>query len=136
MKLAISKTNILGYVTTSEPNLDNVCENAQCTEIFADGVLDLIPVMHLQNVLAHWKTKLRHSGRLIVGGTDIVELAKAIVTKRVNIPTTNILLFGEKQDKTSIYTLDDIVHILQSLDLKITRKCLQGFKFLIEARRE
>jgi predicted SAM-dependent methyltransferase len=52
-------------------NLDNVCDNSECTEIFINDVLKYIPYEHLPRAIAHITMKLRHGGLMTVVFTDL-----------------------------------------------------------------
>ena len=135
-KINIGFKEMRGYILSKNPNLDEVCEAAQAIEILGDEILNYIPVKHLGQLIQHWRSKLRIGGRLILGGTDLIEMAKAIVTKQTNPYIANQVLFGIDCDRVSCLTLDDIENLVRAQDLKIISKRLDGINFLIEAVRQ
>ena len=56
-------------------NLDNIVSDNECTEIFADKIIDFISISNMFNMVSHWIKKLRHGGILVIGGTDCYELS-------------------------------------------------------------
>lgn len=112
-------------------------ETNQCTEIFVDNFLELIPVNSTMNALNIWYTKLRKGGQLIVMGTDLVQVAKAVFTKTLKVPQINEILFGrENIQYRSCLTLDDVVTLLEHMKLTVVTKRLTDLKYTIVAERK
>ena len=120
-------------------NINGIAEDAECTEILADDILDFIPSNEILNTLRHYVGKLRHGGKLIIGGTDLHSVCQAIVTKQLNCVEANHLLHGEQNNtwafKYGQINLDDLVKLLSDLGLKIMKKRLNSYKMCVEAIR-
>lgn len=115
------------------------CNDNECTEIIADHILDYIPVSKCHAVLSHYISKLRHGGKIILGGVDLVEANKIAFTGVFDPIAFNELLFGKQQYawdfKRGIYSVSLITEYLQSQGLKVTKKRLTPTQFVIEAIR-
>lgn len=123
------------YINKTEVNLSDF-ETNQVTELFIDNFLDYIPVENILEALTVWKTKLRHGSKLIITSNDIIQIAKAVLTKTIKIPQINQLLFGEGNlGKRSCLSLEDVVSLLEHLELKIVTKRISEMKFTIIAER-
>ena len=120
--------------------LDDVVSDAECTEITADEILDYIPHGQHLAVIQHWVSKLRHGGRIKVGGTDLYEVAKVVMNQLVTNQEANLLLHGNHQHAWDIkhgqMTLNQVVSILRDLGLHIEKQRLNGTKMLVEANRK
>ena len=57
-------------------NLDDIIDNSEATEILAADIIDYLPHEVGIKTIGHWVTKLRHKGKLTVGGSDIYEISK------------------------------------------------------------
>lgn len=150
LHISINKAPLNGYTNISPmggeekficnpKNLEGLVEDAQCTEIIAEDILDYIASNDILNFLTYYVKKLRHKGKLIIGGTDLYSLCKAVVTKNLNVLLTNHLLHGEQTHpwdfKYGQISLDDLVDLLKSLGLKILKKRVNGYKMVVEAER-
>lgn len=148
--LGINITPIAGYtncdacggpdkVMVSPSNLDTVCEKAQCTELLAPNVLDYIHGSALISTIKNWTSKLRHGGKLIVGGTDVVTLSKKIWTGHTSTIDANKLLYGTGENvwaiKQGCYSCYDISHILREEGLNIIKQKISGIRYIVEAER-
>lgn len=115
------------------------CADNEAEEILAEGICDYIPRVQLPAVLAHYASKLKHGGKLVIGGTEIKELAKAVVLGD-DFEMFNKMLFGSFDDvwriKSGATSIIEIVDALKQLGLKIIGKKLNGYNFLVEAVRE
>lgn len=119
-------------------NLQSI-ESASCKEILALDVVDYISAKHIFKVLENWVSKLRHGGKITIGGTDYIELMRAIEMGEINTAEINIIMYGNQEStwqfKIGMYTLPDIVDSLRQLGLKIIKQRLSQFRFEIEAER-
>lgn len=154
MKLHIDiNTNPLNGYTTIDPiggdttkicldyrNLDSVVQTNECTEIYAPSILNYIHNAELDSIIKHYVSKLRHGGKLIIGGSDIRDIAKKIIKEEISLEDANKLLYGIAPfvwiTKRGAYTMYDISSMLKTMGLKIiTQKCDET-KFIIEAQRD
>ena len=129
MKLKLDKNdNLL--------NLDAVAQPNECTEILADNILDYIPTNNMYDVLKHYASKLRHNGKLIISGTDIVLVAKDIVTQRLNLVEANKIIYGDRTEvKSGMISMFDIIPLIESIGLKVMKKSYNDYIFTLEAVR-
>ncbi len=116
-------------------NLDTVCDSGECTEILGPQILDYIPKEEHLDFLNHLASKLRHGGKLAVGGTDIISLSLNTFNKNITTKDVNELIYGTKDEppKVALTCLEDIRNMLMNI-LKITKQC-PGLNFLIEGTR-
>lgn len=152
MKLNIDIRGFIlsGYTTVSPAgglgkpidhrNLDAVCEANECEEIYAPHVLNHIHVGELDQVITHYISKLRHGGKLIIGGADIRDLAKKIIKDEITVEESNRLLYGPTHfnwvNHCSMYAMHDIVALLRSKGLKVVSQKCDDFWFSVEAQRD
>lgn len=138
--ITINPTGLENTVVANIHNLDQQCDDAECTEILADDILDYIHGSQLVNTLKNWVSKLRHGGRLIVGGTDLIETAKNIVTGDLSLVDANRTLYGDSsmmfRNKVAQYTIKEVKDMLKECGLTIIKKRTQGIKFIVEAERQ
>jgi hypothetical protein len=107
-------------------NLDNNVLDNECTEIFAPRILDYIPLEKTQTIIERWVKKMRHGGKIVLGGTDIYEVAKLIMTGTIDSKQTNIIIFGNQSGvwgvKRAAISLNDVCDLLIQLGLKNYKK--------------
>ena len=120
-------------------NLDDVVSDSECNELIAEDVLDFLELSESRAVLSHWISKLRHGGKIIVGGTDIYEVCRLFYKQAIDLNTLNSIIHGNFSEpwdvKMGHSTLEDLQEFLQSQGIKITKKRIQGFKMIIEGER-
>ncbi len=151
VNITISGPVINGYTNLSPVGLDEsyfgkiddlniLCEDGECVELLCPEVMDYIQSDKVLNTLKHYVGKLRHGGRLIIGGTDLHTLCKMIVLKQINCVEANYILHGQQKHAWDFHygqiNLDDLVGLLTNLGLKIMKKRLNGYRFVVEAVRE
>ncbi len=105
--------------------------NNECSFVLASDCLDEIPIQNLQNFIALLESKMRKGATLVIGGTDIRLVARAIVRGDLSVGPANELLYKSR----SCVDLNNVIRLLDSLNLKITSTVFQGFKYEIEATR-
>jgi len=111
------------------------CEDAECTEIIAEEIIDYIPIDKTLDIIQLFVSKLRLGGKIVLGGTDIIELSKDILRQNKTMVEVNHELFGDGK-KQGCLALNDVATILSHLGLKVTKQRLDGAKFIVEAIRE
>lgn len=111
-------------------------DQGECTEIIAEEIIDYISIDDLLDIVTHYVSKLRHGGKIILGGTDIIELSKDILRQNKTMVEVNHEIFGTSNLKKGCLALNDVVTVLSHLNLKITKQRLDGTKFIVEAIRE
>ncbi len=120
-------------------NLDEITLENECVEIVAEDILDYLQLGESRKVLAHWISKLRHGGKIVVGGTDILEVCRMFYKKAIDTDSLNVLMHGNFEEvwsvKLSHTTMEDLVSFLESQGIKVTKKRLQGVNMLVEGER-
>lgn len=145
MKIHVSVGGIVfgGYVEVNPRDGGNIvclpCPDNAAEEIMAEDICDYIPRIQLVPVISHYIKKLQTNGKLIIGGTEIKELAKAVVLGD-DFESFNKMLFGSFENvwdiKSGATSIIEIVDVLKQLGLKIIGKKINGYKFIVEAVRE
>ena len=120
-------------------NLDDVASSSECNELVAENVLDYLEFSESKAVLSHWISKLRHGGKIIVGGTDVYEVCRLFYKQAIDLQTLNSVLHGSFAQpwdvKMSHTTMEDLKDFLESQGIRITKKRIQGFNMIIEGER-
>jgi hypothetical protein len=120
--------------------LDRWIADAQATEIIATDVIDYLTLYEVPKVIAHWAKKLRHGGKIVIGGTDMNEVARGFVNGDINLETTNKLLHGQ-QTQPHLKKLVNLTGIglaqflTQDAGLKILKVRSAGYNYVVEAER-
>jgi hypothetical protein len=117
-------------------NLDEVCQPNEAFEIYCPTILDFIPFAEHTNFINHLLSKLRHGGKLVIGGTDIVSVSLALFTKTLSTEQVNSLLYGDRvgETKRGMTCLEQVRSIVsQHL---VIQKLIPGMNFVVEAIRE
>ncbi len=121
-------------------NLDSVCDTSECTEINAPDILNFIHGSDLMNTLQNWVMKLRHGGKIIIGGSDLFECCKSVVLGQISVSDANLVFYNKRDSAWSthfgMYECNEIVGLLSELGLKIDKKRINGNCFVVEAHRE
>lgn len=129
-----------GYTLGNPTNLDGVAVDNECHEILAPRVLDYIGGYELLPTIQHYVKKLRHKGIIILGGTDAFAICRDVFQGSKTMVDFNKTVFGDGGHpwsfKKGLYTINDIVPILQQLGLTIINKRINAGIFSIEAMRE
>ena len=131
--------NIDGLKGMELRNLDEYVDDAECIEVLAEDILDYLQINEARSVLAHWISKLRHGGKLIVGGTDIAEVCRMFYKRAIDLESLNEILHGNFQEawsvKLSHTTMEELASFLESQGIKVTKKRIEGFKMIVEGER-
>lgn len=123
-------------------NLDRWVSNAEATEIIATDVIDYLLIQEVPQIIAHWISKLRHGGKIVIGGTDMLEVSKAFHEYEIDLQTVNKLLHGQQTQphlvKRVNLTLMGIKTFLQTDNhgLKIIKTRRAGYNYIVEAQRQ
>ena len=139
VELENSNDDQSNIVKTDIRNLNDIVEDSECKELIAEDVLDFLELSESRTVLSHWISKLRHGGKIIVGGTDIYEVCRLFYKQAIDLNTLNSIIHGNFSEpwdvKMGHSTLEDLQEFLQSQGIKIIKKRIQGFKMIIEGER-
>ena len=130
-----SEENITGYqrVEVSGGAADfQSCSDNECTDILISNSLDSVDLNGVQDLLMQARQKLRIGGSLVVGGTDIRLLSRAVVSGSMGVAQANEVLYA----KMSCSDVNTILDLLRSLGLTIISSKVAGLHYEIESRRE
>ena len=120
-------------------NLDHVADDSECNEIIAEDMIDFLSSKELKPTVEHWVTKLRHKGKIIIGGTDIYEVCKHFFQKGISLEEANHLIHGKQLDscdlRISQSTIESLENLLTGLGIKIMKKRSSNFKMVVEGER-
>ena len=120
-------------------NLDGLVMDSQCHEIIAENVLDYLTVTDATAALSNWTKKLRHKGRIIVGGTDAYEASKQFSQGVISLSQYNYIVHGSMgspwEVKLSHNTVSSLESSLKFLGIKILKKRINGLNMVIEGER-
>ncbi len=151
LQLSVNKAPLNGYLNLdtlpvnpeSQPaftgtfgDLSLFVEISECTEILADEILDFISTKDIFTTLEYWSKLLRHGGSLIIGGTDLYEVSKAVFNQTLNIREANEILHGTHTQRINQMSIIDLCEILKSLGLTIMSKRINSFKMVVVAVRK
>ena len=138
MKLAIGNNvdHAPEYEKIKIDELKDKAENSECLAIWAPNLLDEIHYSELDDVLNCIISKMSHGCTLHIGGTDICEFSKRLLSTDFNIVKANDIIFGVSGEKQGAYSLNLISSLLSTKGLKIISKKLVYCNFVIEAIRE
>lgn len=112
---------------------------AECEEIYAPAILDHIHHTELVQTLEEWVSKLRHGGKITVGGTDLYEMARQITVGSFPMNEANNKLYGQDlawHSRKGCYSAMILRELLTQMGLKIDRVALNDYEFVVEAHRE
>jgi predicted SAM-dependent methyltransferase len=122
-------------------NLDKICEDSECDEIIAEDVIDYFSSKEVDLIIQGWVSKLRHGGKIVIGGIDLDEICKSLYNKRINLVEANILIFGNQKHpwefRKSGLTSILLVKVLKNYGLNIIKKRINliNYHYVIEAER-
>lgn len=105
--------------------------DGQCTEAYLPDFLDFVEAHNITSFLHLLCDKLEHGGKLIVGGTEIIELTKNILNYTITHEYANQYIYS----RGALHSLDIITDILLEYNMKIVKKQINGLNFLVEAVR-
>lgn len=149
--ISIDKPHLNGYVNIDpciannkisfDPrNLDELLDNAEATHIIVDDVLDYLSHTQLFNSIQNWVGKLRHGGSIIITGNELKELCRKNFLGEIDTGTFNKILFGTHDKawkfKSSCLTIDEVTNLLLNFGMKIKRREINGYRYIVEGIRE
>lgn len=125
------------YVGVSK-NLNQFCDDAQCTEIYSTDIINYIPYYEIEKYITHLVSKMRKGCKIILGGIDAMEACKMCLRQDFSILEYNKIIYGEDKKRPTCchMTLSVLTKLLQSNGLKIMKKRLDGIQMIVEAIRE
>ena len=135
--LTVKGDNISGYHNIDASSggdivkMDGV-EDSEATEIIASDIINFTDISSINDLLSGWVKKLRHGGRIVVGGVEIDEVCNAFISKAIDVNQFNKLVH---EGRVSQITTTDLEKILINHGLTITKKRTDNFNMIIEAIR-
>lgn len=138
MKVFLTNNDIgpVGYKAYSLYNLNDICDG-ECYEIYMDDYLinsffiDTL-INNLEDVLCSILNKVAINGTVIISGVDIDLFARDLVWGNLSYDTKQSIM---EQVKNAI-TWKEVKRILLDRGFSITRVELNGYEFIIEAKRD
>jgi len=135
--LTVKGDNITGYHNIDASSGGDIVgmsgvEDSEATEIIASDVINFTALSSLNDLLSAWVKKLRHGGKIVLGGVEIDEVCKAFITKAIDINQFNNLVH---EGRISQISSDDLDKLLIEHGLKITKKRTDNFNMIVEAVR-
>lgn len=128
-----------GVINADVTDLNDIVGDSEAVEILATNVIDYLPKEIASKAIGHWVSKLRHKGKIVIGGHDIYEIAKIISQHGVSIEEISDVLHGQQNNpwefKASHTTAADLASTLEEYGLKVLKKRVNGFKMVVEAIR-
>ncbi len=119
--------------------LDYLIDDGEVEELKAIDILEYYPGNMSEIILTNWIKKLKHGGKLVLGTVDLVEVAKGVANYELDIDQANLFFHGEQKRswdfRLSSFTMNQIVHYLESKDLKVIKKRVNNYRCIIEAIR-
>jgi len=85
-------------------NLDQVCEDAECTEIVLNDILRFIPYSQIPTVIQHLSKKLRHNGKVTFIFSDLNNIIRKYNKATINEQDLNNLMFSNGGRSCFSYT--------------------------------
>jgi len=126
------ETKVVGDVE----NLDDMVEDAEATEILALDIIDFLPPESIEAAIGHWVSKLRHGGKIAIGGKDLWQISKALYQKILDLEEANEVIHGtQEKPRISNFTIDKLINTLESRGLQILKKRINKFDMVVEAQR-
>ena len=86
----------------------------------------------IEELIDSWIKKLRHGGKLVIGGVDAFEVCRAVAHTSLSIKEFNQIIHEGRSSQISISELSEI---LSRKGLTILKKRLSGFNMIVEAQR-
>ncbi|HCI69507.1 MAG TPA: hypothetical protein DHV30_02445 [Balneola sp.] len=121
-------------------NIDKHVDDAELSELVAYDVLDYIPLTKAEDAIHNWVKKIRMGGKIVLGGTDLIEVCKSLADYRIDLGEANVLIHGEQSKPYLIkrvgFTCLGLCDYLQNkYAFKIIKKRVNNYKMVVEAER-
>lgn len=138
MRVFLTNSNVgpIGYKKFNLYNLDDICDG-ECYEIYLDDYLinsfriDVL-INTLENVLCSILDKVAINGTVIIPGVDIDLFARDLVWGNLSYDTKQSVMEHVK----NAITWKEVKVVLLDRGFSITRVELNGYEFIIEAKRD
>tara|TARA_Y100000356_G_C11171422_1_gene241552 strand:- start:331 stop:759 length:429 start_codon:yes stop_codon:yes gene_type:complete len=134
MKIAIYLPGLFETKTDGYEHVDlseiGGLDDGAYEEIFVDSCLDFIE--QRDDFTKELVKKIRYKGQIIISGSDMYEISRAMVSKTIGLEEANSIIYDGRY---SIGSVLDMVAKLQQLGLKVLHKRVNDFKYTIIAER-
>jgi hypothetical protein len=120
------KVEVINGVADLAPYAMNECEF-----ILASDILDEVQVDNIPQFLQLLESRMRKGSKLVIGGTDIGLLSRAIIRGDIEVDEANRVVYRGR----SCLDLSFVKTILLSLGLSISTTSFQGFRYELETIR-
>lgn len=117
-------------------NLNDFCDNCECTEFILDNVLQCVPFSQITGLLNMVIGKLRHGGKLVINFVETIEVFKSFLNGQLSLNDLNNLVFGSNVRHVSIVCLPTVREVLENNNLEICMMQLNQFNATIVAERQ
>ena len=120
------KVEVINGVADLTPYAMNECEF-----ILASDILDEVQVDNVPQFLQLLESRMRRGAKLVIGGTDIRLISRAIIRGDLATEEANKVVYQGR----SCLDLSAVTKILLALGLQISTTSFQGFRYELETIR-
>lgn len=114
-------------------------EDGSCSELIVRSYIEHLNTESLGFTLQTWAKKLRKGGTITISGTDFQSLIRLHMNGQLNLSETNAILFGTQKtawdSKSLCVNISDISDLLANCGLQIISKDIQGYIYIVKAKR-
>lgn len=114
-------------------------EDGSCSELLIRNFIEHLNTGNLFPMITEWSKKLRKNGTITISGTDFHALTRLYANGQLTLSEMNAILFGEQKrawdSKSLCVNISDIVDILINAGLKIVSKEIEGYVYIVTAKR-
>jgi hypothetical protein len=115
MRVNVGNGEIKGYLNLLDSVDLSEVNDAECVEILAPTIVNIIDYTEIQTVLQQWYKKLRIGGTLVLGGYDLVEFCKRVIRYEISKEEKNSIVAGSG----CFFPLDEITELVQLVGFKV-----------------
>lgn len=101
--------------------------------LWLDDVLNSVPIDKVDDTFRQMVRLVKRGGSVIVNGTDIYEVSKALTNYNISIQEANHLLYNGV--KSNCFSINFVVETLKQYGLTIKTKRVNGYQYSVEAIR-
>ena len=138
VNVTINPSNVSGYLNIDASSggdiggFGGIVSDSEAVEILATDIINFVPYDKIEDLIDEWIKKLRHGGRLVIGGVDASEVCRAVTQTSMSIEDFNQIVHNGRASQMCISKLSEI---LSNKGLNILKKRLSGFNMIVEAQR-
>lgn len=131
----LADPNDPNFIRTNINDLGVYLDDGEAEEIIALDAIDYAPIQEKEHVLQHWLSKLALNGTIIIGGTEIGNVAKAFALNQLDLNKFTELAYGAQLQKAGLITAEQMTKVLTGLGLRVIEKKIFNFSYYIKAVR-